>query len=502
MHDNRSGHQQTAVSWTQTDCTLSARHEIRWSEAAPRLAQPNLQWNKEVVNHLLHLPQKTKLGIACSGGADSVCVTLMAWHHLRERFDLCLLHFNHNTRIPGSDRDARFVAAMGNQLGIRLLVGQRNQSGPASEAELREQRLGFFKDSGCHTILLGHHAGDVAENLLMRLFRGAGSTGLAAPRPISRVRNLTFLRPALETAPESIRNALRDAGATWVEDASNASEDYLRNRIRHNVLPLLQAADKRDFLSGCARTRRLLQEESDALDTWLNQLCPPPPKGEPMQTQCLLDKPVALYRRAVLRWLGDNGLINSFATNATEQILTALVDRKPLTLNCKLGRIEVTVTGCLRLHRHEVLPDWKPCFITPGTTLFLSAETSLRLERVHLDPSLLNDILRGRYHHSETVFLDANATSTPLLVRRWNSGDRYAPLGLKGLTRKLQDAFTNAKIPPAFRHLLPVITTADHRILWVPGLPPAHAERLTIYSKVALRLTYTAGSGRVPDSTD
>ena len=248
--------------------------------------------------------------VALSGGADSVALLLLLWAHWPERrTQLVALHFNHRLRGAASDGDAEFCRQVCRALKVRLRVGRwRGMHTGASEAAARTARLAFFDRAraavNASVLWLGHQQDDVAETFFMRLARGSGTAGLAAPRPVQLLAGRCVrLRLLLTLKKAEISAALRAAGIPWREDASNADGDYFRNRIRRAVLPAWQrAAHGRDALSGAALARELLDEDDAALEAWLDELRPLR-RGVVLDLPVLAGKPRALWRRALHRWL-------------------------------------------------------------------------------------------------------------------------------------------------------------------------------------------------------
>ena len=204
--------------------------------------------------------------VAVSGGADSVALL----HILRElaptfRLTLHVLHVDHGLRAD-SVRDAEFVRALGARLGVPVEV-ERVAVGPGSvEAAARDARyaaLEAWADRlGADRIAIGHSADDQAETVLMRLLDGAGVRGLAGIPP----RRGRVIRPLIETRRQALRDALVAAGLDWVEDETNRDPKFLRNRIRHELLPLLAASYATDVVPSLARAARRARETVDALD--------------------------------------------------------------------------------------------------------------------------------------------------------------------------------------------------------------------------------------------
>ncbi len=248
--------------------------------------------------------------VAVSGGADSVALLLLLWAHWAPRRDrLVLAHFDHRVRGAASAADARFCQRLADGLGVIFESGKW-QGGPQdpSEAEARAARQQFLETTRrrhrARWIWTGHQLDDVAETLLMRLGRGSGTAGLSAPRPIQDMADGVSrrLRPLLELRSKEIRAALKAAGGRWREDQSNQSSRFLRNRVRSDLIPLWENAMDRDAVAGAGLTRRLLDEDNAALDAWLDEIGPIDALGR-LSLHTLQDRPVAVWRRALRRWL-------------------------------------------------------------------------------------------------------------------------------------------------------------------------------------------------------
>jgi tRNA(Ile)-lysidine synthase len=183
---------------------------------------------------------------------------------------------------------------------------------------------------------LGHHQDDIAETMLMRLARGSGTGGLAAPRPVQRVGGRVHLRPLLALKKEAIVAALRRAGIRWREDRTNAGGGHFRNRIRHHVVPAWQEAAGRDAVAGAALARELLEEDDSALETWLDELRPVG-RGGTLDLAVLKGRPRAVFRRALRRWLGVQPLAGGLSRQGFEDLLGVILTGRPdrRSLGCK-----------------------------------------------------------------------------------------------------------------------------------------------------------------------
>lgn len=189
-----------------------------------------------------------KILVGVSGGPDSLAL-LLQLNNLKSKFDLTLhiAHMDHRLR-KDSGSDALFVARWGKKLNIPLTLKQllpRQVKGKGSlEERLREERLDFFiqtaKKIKADKVALGHNLDDQAETILMRLLRGTGLSGLTGISAKRNIRGAIFIRPFLETPRWEIDKFLKRKGVKPRIDSTNKEEAFLRNKIRHNLIPLLK----------------------------------------------------------------------------------------------------------------------------------------------------------------------------------------------------------------------------------------------------------------------
>lgn len=204
------------------------------------------------------LPRELLVGV--SGGADSVAL-LHALVSLGYRPHIC--HLNHHWRGAASEGDERFVRRLARQLGLPIVVGSRKVA--HTEEAARRARLVFFqrvaRKTGIRTLLLAHTADDQAETVLLHLIRGAGPQGLAGMEAERRFGSLRIVRPLLAVTRAEIVQYLNARGLTWREDASNRDVRFLRNRVRHVLLPLLEREFNPGIRAVLCRTAEILRAE-------------------------------------------------------------------------------------------------------------------------------------------------------------------------------------------------------------------------------------------------
>jgi tRNA(Ile)-lysidine synthase len=428
------------------------------------------------------------VAIAVSGGADSVFLLCALWADETLRPRLRVLHFDHRVRGEDSAEDARFVEALCSALDVPCVRGVREGQGDASEADLRLARDAFFADQrqaiGFELLCTAHHLDDVVENALLRLARGAGLSGLAAPRVLQEFRDgHRRWRPLIEAGigKAALLIALRAASIPWREDATNGLPIATRNRIRAWLADGGEPALGAGYAEGFARSVRIIGEAKAALDCWAKELgCVVSPAGT-MPVGALQGRPEALIQECLRGFLHHHGIAEPSAKSL-----------QPLTLAIVAGHdAQSAVRGLVVRVSNGVLVILEEPFA------YGQAERSLRLgepddecgllaELADVDELLWASLSRGEISSDREVMVVAPPTM--LTWRGRAEGDRYHPLGSPG-SAKLSDLLINRKIPAEQREALPVILSGGS-ILWVPGLPPASAARLTGPTMGALRLTW------------
>lgn len=299
-----------------------------------------------------------KWAVAFSGGADSLAVLLLLWAHWpAHRSRLLALHFNHRLRGRASNADAAFCAGVCRGLGIPLLAESWGKR-PArvTEAAAREARHAFFaralrRRSGA-VLWLGHHQDDVAETILMRLGRGSGTGGLAAPRPVQvQAGGRLYLRPLLTLKKGELVEALKAGGVPWREDETNAGDSFLRNRIRNTVVPRWREAHQdRDALAGIALTRARLEEDDAALEAWRQEIAPDPVSAR-LDVKPLVGRPRGLVRRVLQAWLTVHAPDSDLSRQGFEVLLAAVEMGKSTRFSLGKRGFALIRRGVLSLER-------------------------------------------------------------------------------------------------------------------------------------------------------
>ena len=433
---------------------------------------PRDQVERTIRRHAMLTGGETVL-VAVSGGADSVALL----HILRElapTFSLALyvLHVDHGLREE-SVRDAEFVQALGVRLEVPVVV-ERVEVGPGSvEAAARDARyaaLEAWADRlGADRIAIGHSADDQAETVLMRLLDGAGVRGLAGIPP----RRGRVIRPLIETRRHVLREALTAAGLNWVEDETNRDPKFLRNRIRHELLPLLAASYATDVVPSLARAARRARETVDALDRAatdaLERLATEEDGALTLPRGALeaLPSPLAAetLRQAAARF-GSRAPLRAWAHRGLRRILAPAQPRRPF----RLGGVSVEVSGDrVRVGATTPPPLVPRTLVVPGRLDLPEIGRALQARLVPAAGYALPTT-------AECVAFDAALVPRAILVRPRRAGDRFEAFG--GGQRRLKSFLIDAKVPRWNRPRVPILE-GDGRILWVAGLRRSVAAPVT-----------------------
>ena len=278
-------------------------------------------------------PSDARYLIGVSGGRDSVA--LLHWLTNLGYRKLTVCHLNHQLRGRSSAADARFVEKLAARYGVDSEFTSANVRAIAKkkknsiETAAREARYSFFAETAkrrcCHTIFLGHHADDLVETFLLNLIRGAGLTGLAAMRDVSTREidgvDLTIVRPLLSVWRSDIDRYVKEYHLKFREDATNKNLAATRNRIRNRIIPYLEKIFGRNIRQNIWRTAMIAAEEEKWLDTEV-----PDSTNAHFSVSRLRALPVALQRRAILKWLRAQN-ISDLGFDVIERV-RSLADRE------------------------------------------------------------------------------------------------------------------------------------------------------------------------------
>jgi len=473
--------------------------------------------------------------VAVSGGVDSM-VLLRVLHELAggHGWQLKVAHLNHRLRGRGSEADARLVRRAAAALGWPCVIGRAEvrsiarARGLSLEMAAREARHGFLAGVAAplawRTVALAHHADDQLELFFLRLLRGCGGEGLAGMKwrgPSPSDPRVTLVRPLLDQPKAALRQWAAARGVAFREDASNAHVDIQRNRIRHELLPLLRRHYQPALERTVARLMDILGEEAafvaEKAREWIAEVSSAGAGGA--AATAFAELPPAVQRRCIqlqllaqgiepdyelveqLRAAPDRavtvGQVGLAEAQAHEEEGGAARPVAPLPSPPEEGgekssaggpdavRVLRDGRGMVRLvraeaarFRTEVLEQ--PLSERAGEVLFEGVRLGWRITPAGRKP---------RFGRAGREYFDAERVGTPVVLRHWRPGDRFQPSGMR-VPVKLQDLFTNEKVLPGRRRELIVAATAQGELFWVEGLRISERFKLTRRTKRRLQWSW------------
>jgi len=496
-------------------------------------------------------PDARTVVVGVSGGADSVCLLHLLANMKNSpadlHLDLHIAHLDHSLRAE-SCRDAIFVQELTTILGLPCTIETLTNGQLASEATrgiedaARHARYTFFERVASNVtpagkvpcIAMAHNADDQAETVLMNFLRGSGIDGLGgmrwiSPLPVAIDSAVQVVRPLLDTPRAEILAYLARHNLRWREDGTNSDRKFLRNRIRHDVLPLLQEINP-DLLHTLGRTADIMRAEAIRIHqmdaqtlariTAAESMLP----GESEAKRILLDLAklqtlnTAAMRnvlRLALQQIGTDArdiqfsIIESLAQMVQSMVGTVVAASGPNPLVNDLCWTILPAAGprknaLLSLHQSNQFP----CAVEHplldhgsdqnGSTQGGSTQNSWVLHSRTIQRSDLP--VNWQAHDPWSAYMDQAVVNAPQLCTLADAAPKFAPLGMGGQHKSISDFFTDRKVLPAARARWPLIAEAETgRVLWVCGLQLAHEARITEETQQVLHLWWAKRTKSTPD---
>jgi tRNA(Ile)-lysidine synthase len=428
--------------------------------------------------HLLEKGDRLIVGV--SAGVDSM-VLLHLLNTFREAFNLSLIvaHVNHGLRPEESEKEAELVQKEAVRFGLPFEYGQFNVKefqklgGLSPQDAARRIRFHFFYDllqkHHAQKIVLGHHADDQVETVLLRLIRGSGLQGLKGMLPIREGR---VIRPLLDVWREEIQSFATDKKIPFLLDSSNLKDDYIRNRIRLALIPLMEREYQPNFKEILLRTSHILREENDYLE-----------KGAEAAYQKVVHEkgdilffrfseyrflPQAIQWRVIKMILGrmdDRGMVMEKGEwSDIQKLYQQLSQCSPsFLLELPRGICLEKRYDMVSLAKGEVkpFPPFEVELVSPGRTFIEEIGKEVVIEEVDRDK------FKNYNGPPSTALMDYGNLQFPLKMRNFRPGDRFRPLGVKG-TQKLKNFFIDHKVPKFERPKVPLLISGE-MIAWIVG---------------------------------
>jgi tRNA(Ile)-lysidine synthase len=441
------------------------------------------------------LPPGSRVVIALSGGADSVGM-LCALTELAatEGFDVVgVAHLNHQIRGSEADTDELFCRRLAEQFALpihaeRLQVAARAAAaGISIEHAAHDARLEVFARAAAglnaSAVAVAHTKNDQAETFLLRLLRGAGPRGLGGMHPRSGV----VVRPFIETDRDDVRQFLAARKMAFRLDATNQDMSIPRNRIRHELLPLLETRFAPGVVDILDREAAIAREDAAYLDeiaaATAERLVARTPAGIEFSAEAIRAQPPAIARRVIrhAQQLASGGRFVGF--DAVDAVLVFAVSKSAGSLDLPGHRVNrrgdtLVLTKSAGRPAAEDRVEFTYELGVPGHVRIPEAACAISAEISSVPSGQSAPEVWALVGRGEEAVLEASKLTAPLAVRNRRPGDSFRPLGLQG-RKKLQDLFVDAKVDRAARDTTPVIANADGNIVWVAGHAVAEEFRVT-----------------------
>jgi tRNA(Ile)-lysidine synthase len=464
---------------------------------------------RETIKKYHMLERGNMVIVAVSGGPDSVAL-LKALNIFSDEYRLTLIiaHLNHGLRGEESNNDEEFVRKLSESMGIEFeykyidISSLRQRKGKSVEVIAREERYQFLAEVArkhkAHKIALGHHLHDQAETVLMNFIRGSGIEGLKGILP---VRDGIYIRPLLAITRQEILDFLEKEGIRFMIDSSNAQDFYLRNRIRHHLIPKLKEDYNPKIEEGLVHLAEIVRLEDEYMKTVLKEIMSGwEGNGESGEIRISITEFLLLHEaiqnraiKTILQRFSPSG--SGIGYVHVKSVMDLVRSRRPngclhLPFNIEVRR-EYNSLVIVRRKRQDGKPLWAlPCgrnryfsFLDAGIGQF-SYDIAIpgRVEILELGMTLVFDLLDKHpnsihFNGEKIVYMDFEAMRFPLVIRNLRPGDRIQPLGMEGV-KKLKCYFIDRKIPQRERRKIPLLVDGQS-VLWIVGMRLSERVKIT-----------------------
>jgi tRNA(Ile)-lysidine synthase len=432
--------------------------------------------------------------VAVSGGVDSM-VLIELLHELAKvhRWKLTVAHFNHQLRGASSDADEQLVRQTARKLKLPFVAARGDvkevarKNGWSVEMAARKLRHDFLAQTAsklkCPTVALAHHADDQVELFFVRVLRGTGGEGLAGMKwsnASPSAAKIRLARPLLDLPKDALQSFAKENKIAFSEDATNASFDIQRNRIRHELIPLLA----KDYQPALGRTVLRLMEVVGAEAEFVAQTAREWLKGT--RTPDFDHLPLAVQRRLIHQQLIEGRLSPDF--DLIERLRLNPGQWITVSVDCSVSR-----DACGLIHRRQ-LESFQFSPLKRKLSL-LGGKGNLTFAGLKVNWELVDDTgtnVAGKPVNVE--YFDADKVGGTIWLRCWQPGDRFQLIGT-GSARKLQDLFTNLRVPPGQRRQRVVAATRQGDLFWVEGLRMAENFKLDEQTVRKLKWSWRRNSG-------
>lgn len=431
-----------------------------------------------------------KIVVAVSGGVDSV-VLLNSLINIKDllKLSLVVVHFNHELRGKESNEDEEFVTNLAKQYGMECYIERANTKLIAENQKLSTQeaarnlRYAFFSkirtSLGFSKIATGHNADDNVETVMLNLFRGTGVEGLSGI-PIARSDN-DVIRPLLFATRQDIETFALEKKLPYRVDSSNLKDDYLRNFLRHNLIPIIKENINPNIAATIFRTSMLFND----LDQFLSEL-----------TRKQLPE-------IIIQKKTDEIIID---LNKLHQKPIFLQEHFLFNITKEFTKQEVHFSTVRAIHKTTYSEPGTSCSLRIDSVFFKDRNIGVFRNLKNILPFTYNIMIGNDYKFEHFYFkseyvesaqlndnpneeyIDGKLINNDLIIRNWNEGDYFYPIGMEG-KKKLSDFFVDEKLPIFKKPTIPILES-NGKIVWICGMRLDNRFKLTPKTKKIVKLVY------------
>ncbi|WP_299437299.1 tRNA lysidine(34) synthetase TilS [uncultured Aquimarina sp.] len=442
-----------------------------------QIVEALIQKFKTHIENYLPFLKEGKLLIACSGGLDSIALTYLC-RSLNLEFGIA--HCNFKLRGTESEEDEKFVSEVADKLGVAFFVTSFDTEAYANDHKIsiqmaaRELRYTWFREllleHQYDYVLTAHHKNDNIETFLINLSRGTGIEGLTGIPEI----NDRYVRPLLPFSRNQILEFAKENNIQWREDSSNSVTKYLRNRLRHNVVPELLAINPQ-FLQNFETTLDHLKQASTFVENQMDRVRKDVFEYSESDTIKIPIHKLQQYddpKTYLYFLLKEYGFT---AWNDILQILTAQSGKQVFSSTHRLVKNRADLLLCPII---EDVPD--RIYTIPEEENMIMIPSGMLMFREIFDIS--NTDL-------QTIYVDKEKLKYPLVVRKWKEGDYFYPLGMKG-KKKLSKYFKDEKLSLLAKERVWLLCSGGD-IVWIINYRADNRFKISPKTKQLLKVTIT-----------
>ena len=448
-----------------------------------------------------------KIVLGFSGGADSICL-LDILHKLG--FEVVVAYFNHQLR-SSVEKEVQFVKRVVEKykFDFKLGTGDVNNFAKKTHKGIEETGRSFryqflmklASDTNSSSVMVAHHADDQVETILMNLIRGTGLNGLIGMDYVSYgefSKSIPIVRPLLDVWKNEIMSFCEDNDLTFIIDETNIDEVYTRNSIRASLIPFLEKYNP-NFKQGLIRMRGILHDDHAFITQYSEKTIEDVIHLQKTNFVEINIRTLKQYHPSVQRYI-INGLLRDYFNIGKKKSFGLIENIRKVLVR------EITSHYSRLLKDLQVIVEKDRGYLLTNTN-DLESEGGLELENdiaevaipgftpINQNWRLISVVLpidevREIFKKNETnysAFLDADFAEEKIIMRKWQAGDRYEPLGLSGHSMKLSDFWINKGFPKRYRKDWPLIIS-NEKLIWIPGFQPAFDVRITESTKHVLKL--------------